>query len=283
MQDGSRPRTKVLRLDGLHTLEVPLATRPDGVSQADWEAVCRINDAIVKRVRYDHAKARSASTRGLQSAQETLRRGLGVCMDYAALFEASARRVNLEAKSVMSASMNHAWNAVRFGGVWWNVDVTWNAGGVLTSGGAVPDGARKDVDFRRRYLLTTPASETAMLSFGLTQQTHLVDDVRDVDFTRTLQAMALIAQIEKLLNGKAANGQSIGKLHRLNEPITHVKRATATFGDNIRQISRLYEDYLRLEASYPLAVTFRLRGWPMGASRQQGDGGYRLNEGEPDG
>ncbi|WP_436066963.1 transglutaminase domain-containing protein [Arthrobacter sp. LjRoot14] len=265
-------------------MQVPLATRPEGVGQAEWTAVCRINDAILKRVRYDHDRARFVSSLALQSPQETLRRGLGVCMDYAALFEASARRVNLKAKSVVSDSLNHAWNAVQLGGVWWNVDVTWNAGGIFTSGGAVPDCVRHDVDFRRRYLLTTPAFEAAMLRSGLMRQTHLVDDVRDVNYTRTLQAIALIAQIERLIDDTGAYGQSPAVPRGPNGTTVRAKRVTSAFIDNRQKISRLYEDYLRLEGSYPLAVTFRLESQPGGGpARTRYDGRWRLNEGEPDG
>ncbi|WP_368086881.1 transglutaminase domain-containing protein [Arthrobacter sp. cf158] len=229
-------------------MQVPLATRPEGVGQTEWTAVCRINDAILKRVRYDHDRARSVSPLVLQSPQETLRRGLGVCMDYAALFEASARRVGIRTKSVMSQSLNHAWNAVHLDGVWWNVDVTWNAGGTVTSAGALPDQLRNDVDFRRRYLLTTAASEASMLSFGLTQQTHLTDDVREVDFTKTLQAMALIARIEGLISG--------------GDVMTCAQQVASADVDKSIEISGLYQEYRRLEEGYSLAVKFRLRKQP---------------------
>lgn len=238
------PRSRLLRLGGLRVLRVPVAARPDGVSPAEWESVCRINDAIVKRVRYDHARARSGSPGPLQSPSEALRRGLGICMDYAALFEASARRVNLEVTSLQSTSMNHAWNAVRLGGAWWDVDVTWNAGGSLEGGAEIPEDVRSDVDFRRRYLLTTRESEAELLQRGLIRQTHRADDTRPVDYSRTLQAMAIIARIESLLGD--AGGSRLG--------------ARASRTDAGESISRLYEQYLRLEQAHPLAVSFRLRG-----------------------
>lgn len=233
-----RLRTKLLSLGGLRVLRVQIAARPDGVSPAQWESVCRVNDAIVTRVRYDHARVRSGSPGPVQSPSETLRRGLGVCSDYAALFEASARRVNLEAISLQSASLNHAWNAVRLGGVWWDVDVTWNAGGSLEGGADLPDVVRRDVDFRRRYLLTTRESEEALRDRGLIRQTHRADDTRYVDYSRTRQAMAIIARIERLLSG--ADGRPSG--------------------DDGVTVAQLYEQYLRLEQAHPLAVSFRLRG-----------------------
>lgn len=250
-----KPRTKLLRLDGGRVLEVPVVTRPEAVSQVDWETLCRVNDAIVKRVRYDHQRALTGNSSGPQSPHETLTRGLGVCMDYAALFEASARRVGLAAKSVISTSMNHAWNLVYLGGAWWNVDVTWNAGGSLERGTPVPERIRNDTDFRRRYLLTTLRSESALLRYGVIRQTHTVDDARGVDFTRTLQAMALVTRIEALLGGQTPMRTNLPEDAHNRGVKTVVKLPS---GEARQQIVRLYREYLRIEASHPLAVSFRL-------------------------
>lgn len=258
-QETVRPRTKLLHLGSSRALAVPVADRPSAVSQSDWETVCRVNDAIVKRVRYDHDGARSTNFRTLQTPQETLARGWGICMDYATLFEVSARRVNLKTKSVISDSMNHAWNMVCLGGEWWNVDVTWNAGGVLAGGSPIPESVRTDPDFRRRYLLTTPDSEGELFALGLISQTHIVEDVRDIDFTRTLRALKLITRIETLLGDESPH-----------DPRTQRGGTTASAGYEVKiplghrgaQITRLYKEYLRLEESYPLAVTFRLDSRP---------------------
>jgi transglutaminase family enzyme len=273
-----RPKTKLLYLDGCRALAVPVAEKPSHVSQLDWEALCRVNDAIVKRVRYDHDRALSTNPRRLQTPQETLARGLGICMDFAALFEASARRVNLKAKSVISDSMNHAWNMVHLGGEWWNVDVTWNAGGIFASGSQIPESARTDPDFRRRYLLTNSDSEATLLTLGLLGQTHMAKDIRDIDFTRTLHALALIARIETLLddeNPPISDTRRVGINSNTGRPVR------IPIGDREEQIARLYEEYLRLEESYPLAVSFRLgirssyRATDNLSKRQQGTTGQR--------
>ncbi|CCH74754.1 hypothetical protein BN11_4780002 [Nostocoides australiense Ben110] len=254
-----RPKTKLLRLDGSRVLTVPVADRPRRVSQSDWETVCRVNDAIVKRVRYDRDRARSANSRTLQTPQVTLARGLGICTDYATLFEVSARRVNIKAKSVISDSMNHAWNMVCLGGEWWNVDVTWNAGGVFADGSPMLEPARADPDFRRRYLLTTSDSERELFALGLISQTHMVEDIRDIDFTRTLRALALIAHIEALLGVEGPHDQLTQQVGPTSSAGYAVQMPVGHRGE---QIARLYKEYLRLEESYPLAVTFRLGSRP---------------------
>lgn len=258
-QETVRPKTKLLHLDGFRALAVPVADRPSRVRQSDWETLCRVNDAIVKRVRYDHDGARSTSPRTLQTPQETLARGLGICMDYATLFEVSARRVNLKAKSIISDSMNHAWNMVCLGGEWWNVDVTWNASDVLAGGALIPESVRTDPDFRRRYLLTTPDLESELLALGLISQTHMVDDVRDIDFTRTLRALALITRIEALLGDESPHDPRTQRACMTSSAGYAVKMP---LGHRGKQITRLYKEYLRLEESYPLAVTFRLGSRP---------------------
>lgn len=161
--DG-KPETRRLRVSTHSWIEVPVSRRPGGVSSSEWNKVCRINDQIVRKVTYDVAKAESGEPRGIQSPAETLRRGMGVCVDYSALFEAAALRAGITVASVYSDKLNHAWNMVQFGGTSWAVDVTWNAGSRFQGGRTLPESVRLDVDFRRRYLLTTYESELLLVS-----------------------------------------------------------------------------------------------------------------------
>lgn len=233
-------RTKRLPLGGPLGITVPVVTRPTAIGEAEWHRLCRVNDAIVSRVRYDHAKEPATP---MQTPQQTLARGSGTCMDYAALFEAAARRVGLEAVSVMSTTLYHAWNRVRLGGRWWEVDVTWNSGGVFAGGAVVPESVRADIDFRRRYLATTRESEERLLAAGLIPQTHAADDVREVDLLRTLEAAAIVREIEDLLGVSSGTRRAVISL-----PI----------GENGKRVDRLYEQYRRLEQRYPLANSFSL-------------------------
>jgi transglutaminase/protease-like cytokinesis protein 3 len=65
----------------------------------------------------------------------------GVCIDYSTLFERLASLANIPArtivglaagypKSILLGDTRHAWNAVRIGGAWYLLDVTWSAGGL---------------------------------------------------------------------------------------------------------------------------------------------------------
>lgn len=233
-------RTRRLPLEGSQGITVPVVTRPSAITEAEWHRLCRVNDAIVSRVCYNHAKEHVSP---MQTPQQTLARRAGTCMDYSVLFEAAASRVGLEAVSVMSTTLHHAWNRVRLSGRWWDVDVTWNSGGVFDGGAAVPESVCTDVDFRRRYLATTRESEAKLFAAGLIPQTHAADDVQEVDLLHTLEAAAIVTEIEWLLGVRSG---------------THRAVISLPIGENGRRASRLYKQYRRLEQRYPLAISFSL-------------------------
>ena len=106
----------------------------------------------------------------------------------------------------------------------------------------------------------------------------MAKDIRDIDFTRTLHALALIARIETLLddeNPPISDTRRVGINSNTGRPVR------IPIGDREEQIARLYEEYLRLEESYPLAVSFRLgirssyRATDNLSKRQQGTTGQR--------
>lgn len=84
----------------------------------------------------------------LDLANKTLRSKKGVCRGYAALFDLVAYLTGLEATTIpgtsktspvhigkLPTSGDHIWNAVRIGGKWQMVDVTWASGAVNSSTG----------------------------------------------------------------------------------------------------------------------------------------------------
>jgi transglutaminase/protease-like cytokinesis protein 3 len=162
---------------------VVIARKPPAIAQEDWDRLSRINDYIIDHVRYDYAKLR-APTRRLQTPEETLRLGRGVCSDYSALFEALARRAGYTVTSLTSAQINHAWNAVKLAGHWWMVDVTWNDGEIFSTGEPLPASLRRDSDFRKEYFLITLAEEKRRRRLGLIRSTHLASDIEPVDYAR---------------------------------------------------------------------------------------------------
>ncbi len=125
------------------------ATIPD-----EFERVIAIHDFIAAHVSYDQQGIidKTYAQPGKQSAKTVFATGKGVCSGYAALFAALAKGAGLEAVIVTGEvrwpsdfalltvedlekggkqpddERSHGWNAVKVGGRWHLVDVTWNDG-----------------------------------------------------------------------------------------------------------------------------------------------------------
>ncbi|MDR2378975.1 MAG: arylamine N-acetyltransferase, partial [Bifidobacteriaceae bacterium] len=295
---GGRPApAKRIPVGPLTFVRVPVARRPAAVSQRDWDVLSGVNDYIIDHVSYDHARARGRSADDvLQSPEVTLRRGLGVCMDYAALFERLARHHGYTVRSMRSDRLNHAWNEVQLAGRWWIVDVTWNDGEMFTSGQPLPAIVHNDPDFRKKYFLTTARDEAALRRQGLIQSTHQVDDARPVDYQRTLQAMAILDRLQPLverrnqvirkqtglidrsnalvdehnrlvdeLNAQATARQPEPREERLDKLQQRLADLDAriaerqTLIDKLRvEMDSLYGQYQRLAQEFPLAVWYEI-------------------------
>jgi Transglutaminase-like superfamily len=122
-----------------------------------------LHDYVADRIAYDVPALLSKNLPD-QSAAKVFAERKGVCAGYAHLFAELGRHAGVEVAYVVGdarsglggdlSGLRHAWNAVRLGGAWHLVDVTWDAGG------------RKGDAFEKRYqsdyLLTPPQI------FGLT-------------------------------------------------------------------------------------------------------------------
>jgi len=236
---------KSLLVGGLAYMTLPVARVPAGIASADWDRIARINDEILDHVSYDYSRANSPKSGGVQPPDVTWRRGLGVCMDYAALFEQRARNAGYTVRSMHSDTLAHAWNQIMLGGLWWIVDVTWNGGDVFASGQPIPSRVRIDPDFRRRYLLTTVDNELDLCRRGLLPHTHQCPDARPIDYEKTLEAMGVINQINPLIAQR-------------NSLVSRRPQPHADIAEMDRRIEQLHEQYRRLAAMYPLGVSFGL-------------------------
>ncbi len=107
-----------------------------------------VHDWIADRIRYDMTAFRT-NVFPSQQADAVFEERLGVCAGYSNLFVALSNAASLDAVVVVGVAKGaggevdgrgHAWNAVRVGGQWQLVDVTWNAGGVGSDG-----------EWRKRY------------------------------------------------------------------------------------------------------------------------------------
>jgi len=82
--------------------------------------VKKIHNWLIKRTKYD-TKASNAQR---YNAYGALVNKKAVCMGYAMAFKMIAENNGVEAKVVMNKKGTHAWNIVKIGAKWYNVDVT---------------------------------------------------------------------------------------------------------------------------------------------------------------
>jgi transglutaminase/protease-like cytokinesis protein 3 len=98
----------------------------------DQEKVKAIHDYIVTNVKYDYSLANSVTTDYIPNINNTLTSQKGICYDYASLFAAMARSVDVPTKLVMGntsyVAQYHAWNEVLLDGKWVTIDTTVDAG-----------------------------------------------------------------------------------------------------------------------------------------------------------
>ncbi|HEU4536206.1 MAG TPA: transglutaminase domain-containing protein, partial [Polyangiaceae bacterium] len=117
-----------------------------------------LHDYVADRIAYD-APAYFARDIPPQGAAKVFAERKGVCEGYARLFAELGRHAGVEVAFVTGDArdsdgggdldgLQHAWNAVRVGGAWRLVDVTWDAGGLK--------GRAFEKLYRSDYLLTPP-------------------------------------------------------------------------------------------------------------------------------
>ncbi|MBE6693373.1 MAG: hypothetical protein E7589_01215 [Ruminococcaceae bacterium] len=85
--------------------------------QGEAELALYIHDAIASKFEYD-------TDHKNYDAYSLFRDGRGVCQAYSLGFIALCHEAGLEAKTVISDAMDHAWNAVKIDGEWYHIDVT---------------------------------------------------------------------------------------------------------------------------------------------------------------
>lgn len=107
----------------------------------DFLKVKIIHDWIANNISYDVSSYFSGSIPE-QSYVETLNKQISVCAGYSQLFHKMcelsdmecavisgyARGYGFDISNIETIADNHAWNAVRIGGKWYLLDVTWDAG-----------------------------------------------------------------------------------------------------------------------------------------------------------
>lgn len=95
----------------------------------DFEREEYINNYIIDNCRYDEEAAENNDVQGNENdAYGALVDGKAVCEGYARAFQLLCNKANIDCVllSGTADSDNHAWNGVKIGGDWYQIDVTWN-------------------------------------------------------------------------------------------------------------------------------------------------------------
>ncbi len=96
----------------------------------DFEREEYINNYIIDNCRYDEEAAENNDVQGgnENDAYGALVDGKAVCEGYARAFQLLCNKANIDCVllSGTTDSANHAWNGVKIGGDWYQIDVTWN-------------------------------------------------------------------------------------------------------------------------------------------------------------
>ena len=100
----------------LTEMEAVFGDRP----RTEADTVLYLHDLLADRYAYDPRPEGEANA----DAFRFFRDGTGLCQAYALAFTALCLGAGLEAHTVVSDAMDHAWNHVRVEGAWYHVDVT---------------------------------------------------------------------------------------------------------------------------------------------------------------
>ena len=95
----------------------------------DFEREEYINNYIIDNCRYDEEAAENDDVQGNENdAYGALVDGKAVCEGYARAFQLLCNKANIDSVllSGIADSDNHAWNGVKIGGDWYQIDVTWD-------------------------------------------------------------------------------------------------------------------------------------------------------------
>ena len=101
-------------------------------TKSEYEKVKAIYDYIASHVTYDEDNLGNDSYKLKHTAYAALVNGTSVCQGYATLFYRMCLAAGLDARVITGSDMpgysDHAWNIVRIGNLYYNIDVTWDAG-----------------------------------------------------------------------------------------------------------------------------------------------------------
>lgn len=96
-------------------------------SMSDLEKALIAHDWMTLNVEYDYENyCKGTIPWSSYTAEGALVKRIAVCQGYALAYEAVLKRMGISCITVVSRSMNHAWNMVKLDGDWYHVDTTWD-------------------------------------------------------------------------------------------------------------------------------------------------------------
>ncbi len=95
----------------------------------DYEKAEAIYNYIVNNVTYDYSHLDNLNYRKQFTAYAALIEGTSVCQGYANLFYRMALEAGLECRLIsgVAGNVGHAWNIVKLGDIYYNIDATWDS------------------------------------------------------------------------------------------------------------------------------------------------------------
>ncbi len=95
------------------------------VTGNDWQTALNLHDWLTRSTYYDQNYEYYGA--------DVLFRGKGVCDSYSKAFKLLCNTAGITVERVTSDEQGHAWNVMQLGGIWYQVDVTWDDPTVKTA------------------------------------------------------------------------------------------------------------------------------------------------------
>lgn len=94
---------------------------------SDYQKACAINQWLYQNVDYDDERLEDESYKLKYTDYAALIDRTAVCQGFAVAFYRLALAAGLDARTITSSSMKHAWNIVKINGIWYELDATWDS------------------------------------------------------------------------------------------------------------------------------------------------------------
>ncbi len=114
----------------MDTAVAQLLTELNVAGKSDYEKVCAVYDYICANITYDYENLEDTSYWLKHTAYAALIDKTAVCQGYAVLFYRLMLELNVDSRLIAGLGNGgaHGWNIVELGGLYYNVDSTWDAG-----------------------------------------------------------------------------------------------------------------------------------------------------------